>query len=400
MRRRLDAKLFVSLLAASIALAGPVHLARAASPGASDSPLAGLPETVTLTREQLKNGAIRVGHAERGAAQTRIKAPATVRFARDDVAKIGPRLPAKVVKATVHLGDAVNAGDTVAILESVELGKVKANYLNVRSRLDLARKKYQREKRLVAQKISSRATLEQARAAFEQARAELDSSTEELRLYGLSRKAIENIHPGTDEPFSRYRLTTPQAGVVEKMDITPGESLTPEMTPIEVVDPTRMWVMIDAFEKDVGRIKDGQKVLFEPRALPDRQFTGKVEWIARELSPTTRTLKLRATVPNPEGILRAGMFGNAFIRISGDKDANGRAVLPADAIQTVNGSQIVFKPVAGSPGTFSVAVVRTGADSGDRVEIVSGVSPGEPVVVDGSFALMAILTAATRQDTD
>jgi len=356
-----------------------------------------LPESVTLTAQQVKDRGIIVAGTPTGAVGATIRAPATAQFVRDRVSKIGPRLPAKVVKATVALGDHVAAGDVVAILDSVELGKVKSRYLAARSTLELARESYEREQRLVSQKISSEAELQQARAGFEQARAELDGTIEELRLYGLSRKVIDAIHAGLDQPFSRYALTTPQAGIVEELDVAPGQTLTPEMTPVEIVDPAQMWVMIDAFEKDAGRIKPGQRIVFEARAIPDGKFVGVVNWVAQELSPTTRTVQVQATVTNTNGALRAGMFGTARIETN---DATEHPVLPIDAIQTIDGKTVVFKPVAGQPNTFAVVPVKTGEEAADRVAILAGVSPGEPVVIKGAFALMSILTAGSRQDRD
>jgi membrane fusion protein, heavy metal efflux system len=356
-----------------------------------------LPNQVTLTSQQATARDIAVAPAAAGTADATVHAPATVRFDRDLVTMVGPMLPAKVVKVTKDLGDTVKPGDAVAILDSVELGKVKAHYLVVQSRLALARDRYEREKRLVAQKISSRAELQQAEAEYQQAQADLDSTEEELRLYGLSHPAIRAIRPGTTEPFSRYVLTSPQGGIVEKRAVTPGQALTAESTPIEIVDPSRMWIMIDANEQDASRLRPGERVAFTARAMPGRTVTGTIDWVGRALSPTTRTLPARATVENPDGVLRSGMFGTAEIAVG---SAVKLALVPVAAVQTVDGRQIVFAPVAGKAGSYQVVPVVTGAESDGRVEIRSGVAPGEKIVVRGAFALMSILTAATRQDSD
>lgn len=398
MKTVLTVTLLVYLLSPSYPVYAGTNPDRSLSPDAQETRAhSDLPESVTLTAQQVKDRGITVANAPTGAVGATIRAPATAQFVRDRVSKIGPRLPAKVVKATVALGDHVAAGDTVAILDSVELGKVKSRYLAARATLELAREAYDREQRLVAQKISSKAELQQARAGFEQAQAELDATIEELRLYGQSRKAIDAIRAGADQPFSRYALITPQAGIVEELDVTPGQTLTPEMTPIEVVDRARMWVMIDAFEKDAGRIKPGQHVVFEARAIPDAKFAGVVDWVAQELSPTTRTVQVQATVTNTNGALRAGMFGTTRIEAA---DTTEHPMLPIDAIQTIDGKTVVFKPVPGKPNTFAVVPVTTGEEAADRVAVLAGVSPGEPVVIKGAFALMSILTAGSRQDTD
>lgn len=357
----------------------------------------GLSDTVSLSAVQLKDRGITVAVAPAGTAEATIKAPATTEFDPHRVVKIGPRLSAKVVEITKNVGDMVKRGDTLAVLDSVELGKVKARYLSDHARIEVAQQVYEREKKLVAQKISSQAELQQARAEFEQAKAALDSTIEELRLYGLSRKEIGMIRAGMDTPFSRYALTTPQAGIIEQLEITPGQTLTPEMTPIEVVDSSRMRVSIQIYERDMLRVAVGQPVTFTPDALPTMSFSGTVESIARALSPTTRTLAVRASLSNLDGVLRAGMFGNARI-VSGGRDEH--ALIPVGAVQTVGNTHIVFKPVTASPGMFSVVVVKTGSEANGQVEILAGLSAGDQVVTKGAFALMSILTAGTRQDTD
>jgi len=359
--------------------------------------LDGLPDTVNLSAEQLKDRDITVAVVPAGAAEVMIKAPATMEFEPRRVMKIGPRLSAKVVEITKNIGDTVKRGDTLVVLDSVELGKVKARYLSDHARLEVTQQVYEREKKLVAQKISSQAELQQARAEFEQARAELDSTIEELRLYGLSRKEIGAIRAGMDTPFSRYTLSTPQAGVIEQLEITPGQTLTPEMTPIEVVDSSRMRVSIQIYERDMLRIAVGNPVTFTPDAFPGMLFSGTVESIARGLSPTTRTLAVRATLSNPDRVLRAGMFGTARI-VGGGKEAH--TLIPIEAVQAVGDRHIVFTPVGGSPGTFSVVVVEMGGEANGQVEILAGLSAGDKVVMKGAFALMSILTAGTRQDTD
>lgn len=369
----------------------------ASEAAAAPSTQSKLPDEVTLTADQLKDRDIVVDPAPAGTAGAVIKAPATAQFDLHLVTKIGPKLAAKVMTVTKNIGDRVNAGESIAILESVELGKVKAQYLSARARFQLARENYERKKLLADQKIVSQAEFQKTRAEFQQASTEQEAAVEELRVYGLSKADISAIRPDADAPFSRFALTTPQAGIIEKLDITPGQALTPQMTPIEVVDSSRMRILADAFERDVTRIKPGQRIVFVPDAVSSAQFSGKVQSVASALSPTTRTIEVRANVLNPDGILRAGMFGTARITTS---EASQHALVPADAVQTVSGKSVVFKPAKGHLGRFSVAVVKTGNNVDGQVEILGGLSPGEPVVTHGAFALMSILTAGTRKDTD
>ena len=351
------------------------------------------PDVVILTPEQLERLELRVEPAAAGSARAWVTAPATVAFDPDREARLGPRLSAKVVRVTRDLGEHVEAGDTVAIFESVALGKAKARYLTARARLETARANYEREKGLAEEKISSQAEYLEAQARFVEAQAERDALREELRLYGISREAIEAISPTGEEPLSFYRLRTPLAGVVHLRDLVPGETVEPTDTPVHVVDTSRMWVWIDVFEREIPLLEPDQAMELSVRALPGRRFRGTVTWISRQLDEKNRTVRLRAVVDNPEGLLRAGMFGTARIRTATDV---ALALIPVGAVQRLEGDPVVFVP-DGAAGRFRALPVEPGEEGGGQVEILGGLRPGDPVVTAGAFDLMSALTAHTRE---
>lgn len=381
----------------------PLSIAGTSGPsnsGASASPSGlgnGIPDEVLLTSGQMKSRTIRVEKAVAGVVKSKVTAPATAEFLPERVSRVGPRVPAVVIRLVKKVGDRVKAGDVIAVLDSIELGKAKARYLALRSRLEVARKTFDREQNLVAKNISSQADLQQARADYKVALAERDSSFEELRLYGLSSTDIESISADRRTLFSRYELTASQQGIIEQFDITPGLPLTPATPLIKIVDPGHMRILAQVAESDANRIDVGASIRFHPGAMPGQVFDGTVQSVGASLSPRTRRLEVRATVPNPDNTLRAGMFGSAQIQ---SNDSAQHTLVPLAAVQPLNKAQILFKPVPGKVGQYAVAVVKTGAESGQQIEILDGLAPGEPVVTEGSFALMSILTSSTRQDTD
>lgn len=347
---------------------------------------------VHLDKQQRERLNLKIAKAEAGSASAMVQAPATVRFNADRVARVGPRLEAKVVKVTKDLGDKVEVGATVAILDSVELGRAKAQYLTARARFNAAYAQYQRDQKLSEQQITSEAELLESRAAYQQARAKRDAARAELRLYGLSESDIESIAVGGDQPLSRYALTAPVDGVVQKRDLVPGQTVSSEQTPIHVVNDKDMWVMIEAYEKALPRVATGQQVTLDLRALPDRTFTGAIDWVSRELDEQSRTVGVRATVPNDKGLLRAGMFGTARIATESEQRF---ALVPVDAVQTIDGEAVVFVP-GDEAGAFRVVAVQPGEESGGRVEIRSGLKPGDRVVTAGAFDLKSAFTASGR----
>lgn len=348
--------------------------------------------TLHLTPSQRDQLTLTIAPAEAGSATGSVQAPATVAFDADRIARVGPRLEAKVLTVTRDLGEAVAAGETVAILDSVALGRAKAAYLTARAKLSTERANHQRHQKLAEQQIISQEKLLSSRATHLQAQAERDAARAELRLYGLSTDAIEGVSAGGDAPLSRYPLTAPIAGTIQQRDLVPGQTLSARDTPIHIVNSERMWVMIEAGEQDLQRLAPGQAVTLSLRALPGQQFEGRTDWVSQALGEAARTVRVRAEVPNPEGALRAGMFGTARIAID---DSARHALVPVDAVQTIDGEQVVFVP-GDEDGVFRAVSVVTGAEGDGRVELRSGLSPGDRVVTAGAFDLKSALTASGR----
>ena len=347
---------------------------------------------VHLEPEQVKVLGIRVEPLKKGHVRAIISRPATVSFDLDRLAKIGPRITAKVVKVIKDIGDRVEVGETVAIMSSVELGKAKAQYLTAKARVETELKTYEREKTLYEKRISSEASMLEAQARYLEARAELDSAREALRLYGLSQKEIDEVHIMNDQPLSYFPLKSSIKGVIQRRDISPGDTVSSDETPIIVVDTQKMWVMVDAFERDIPLLQLGQKIELKVRSIPGRTFSGIVDWISRELEKETRTVQIRAVIDNPDQVLRAGMFGTALIHTA---KAEQSTIVPVDAVQTVEEKKVIFIP-GDKQGSFKPVQITLGEESDGWVEIVSELKPGMPVVTAGAFHLKAALTASER----
>ena len=349
-------------------------------------------EEVHLSEQQLQSLGINVETLDFGSASSTIARPAGINYDLDNIAKVGPRIEAKVVRVLKDLGDRVSRGEPLVLMNSVELGKAKAEYIRLQARLKSEKARYEREQSLYDQEISSQAELLEAEATFEEARAELNAVAEALRLYGLSDATIQNIETGSDQPLSRYYLTSPISGVVQERNLSPGQTVSSTETPIHIANLSEMWVFIDAYEQDIQYIEQGQTVNVSVRSIPDKTFKGTVNWISYALEEGSRTMPVRAVVKNRDRQLRAGMFGTARIQTGQERNI---AVIPVDAVQTIEGESRVFVP-GDEDGSFRPVTVRLGAENEGMVEITSGLQPGDKVVTGGAFDLKSALTSKSR----
>lgn len=305
----------------------------------------------------------------------------SIMFDADRVSHVGSRSDGRIVAVQADLGMRVQRGQALALLESVEVGQIRAEEREAEALLRIAQENHAREQRLAEQGISSRKELLEAEAQLRRAEAALHSAEDRLQVLGAS-----HDH-GAGGQFS---LVAPFAGVVVARDASLGEMATPADTLFTVADLSEVWIELDIFERDLARVGRGQSVAVMVTAYPGRTFPGRIVYVGDVLDPAKRTVRARVEIPNPESALKPGMFATASIQVGGGGPP--LAVVPQDALQMVEGRRVVFVP-GDAPGEFQVVPVEVGETiDGGRVVILSGLPPGSRVVTAGAFALRSELS--------
>jgi cobalt-zinc-cadmium efflux system membrane fusion protein len=147
-----------------------------------------------------------------------------------------------------------------------------------------------------------------------------------------------------------------------------------------------MWAMLNIPESALGKVQEGQTVELQLDSIPGRTFTGKLTWVGAEVDERSRMARARAELPNPDGVLKSRMFARARILT---RKADGALVLPASAVQQVEGQPLVFVTLADD--LFEARAVRLGAKFDGRLEVLEGLKPQEQVVVAHGFPLKSQL---------
>jgi len=278
----------------------------------------------------------------------------------------------------------VRRGQTLAELQSVELGQARAQRTAAEARAELARKTVERKRGLAAERIVSAGDLQRAEAGAAEAEAELRAAE----------AAVEALGVGGGKPGgpSGFALLSPLSGTVLERAAVQGQTADPSRPLFRIGDLSTLWLIVQAPERDAVQVRTGSLAEITFAALPGRKLQGKVDWVGREVDPHSRTVPVRLVLRNEDGQLKPGMFATSWIR-TGDE---GRRVvaIPADSLQRKDDHWVVFLPRGprGPRGEkkFEVRPVARGHDLGDGlVEILSGLEPGESVVVEGAFALRA-----------
>ena len=334
-----------------------------------------------LTPEESSRIALEVVPVLRGQFFTYREFPATVQPNMNELAEVTTLVRGRVMKVHVDVGQDVKKGTLLAMLQSEDLGVAEGAYLKAAARLHEAELAYERANDLYQLKVVSLAELLRREAAMKTAQAEVRETKNRLELLGVPRREIDRLDRErtikADVP-----LRAPFDGRVIMRNITRGEVVETHQTVFTVADLSDVWVVGNVPEKDVQYIRKDQKVDVIVAAYPHAIMQGTITYLGDVLDPTTRTMRLRVTVPNPDRLLKPEMF--AIVRVHAASSPETLSV-PLAAVQGGPPGKMVF--VQRGPNEFEVRSVKLGQEQGEMISLLDGVSEGEQVVTKGSFAL-------------
>ncbi len=296
-------------------------------------------------------------------------------------ARIAPRIAGVVREVKAPLGQDVDAGAPLAVIESSEFAQAKLEHLQALAILDLRQKNCAQEKQLYDKNITTGRELLLATSDLEQARLSLERTSRRLMSLGLSPEQVEEVGAKRDSS-GLMSVVAPFAGTVVEASAVAGEIAAPERPIFGIALLDRLWVSIDVDVADLSKIEKDQRVSFVVEGLAGQKFVGKVVAVSGEVDDRTRTVKVYAEVKNTQRLLRAKMFGQARVTI---KSAEPKIVIPKDAVQTDGDCYFVF--VAPTANVFHSRKIDLGARYDGRYEVVGGLAPGERIVTTGSFLL-------------
>ncbi|MCB1778315.1 MAG: efflux RND transporter periplasmic adaptor subunit, partial [Candidatus Competibacteraceae bacterium] len=171
-------------------------------------------------------------------------------------------------------------------------------------------------------------------------------------------------------------------GIVSALNIREGMYVMPQTELMTLADPSTVWIQVEVFEQQAGWLAVGQKAEVRAPHTPGAVWAGAVEYIYPDVDPKTRTVRARLRFPNPGERLKFNMFADVTIHAEPRADV---LHIPREALIPTGTEQRVM--IALGEGRFDARSVETGIESGDRVEIRSGLKEGEQVVTSAQFLL-------------
>jgi Cu(I)/Ag(I) efflux system membrane fusion protein len=312
--------------------------------------------TIDAARQQLIG--LKIAHAELGTVGGSWRTSGRVAFDETRVHHVNVKFSGFMEHVHANfVGRPVKAGERLFSIYSPELLATQQEYL-------LA--------------LETRKRLAQSGGMTADGDALVAAARRKLELWDVPRSEIERLER-TGAPSRTITFYSPATGVLTKKDVVPGMRVNAGEMPFEIVDLSRVWVLADAYETDLRRVKVGMAATLSLKAFPNRTFSGRVAFIDPLLDPKTRTAKIRVEFPNPTGELKPEMFGEVVLQ---GKSREGIRI-PADAVIHSGTKSVVF--VAHPDGKFQPREVELGEGDSEFVEVVSGLGKGDGVVTRANF---------------
>ena len=331
--------------------------------------------------------ALKLAKVERMAVVGDIQVVGSVSPAEDHFAVVGPSVSGRVVRLHAGVGDQVHRGQVLGEVDSVEAGQARGEYIAAKAALQAAQANAVRERELAERQISSSREREVADAQAVAQRAKVRAALAHLRAIGFDPKEVSALEQeGTEGAL--IALRAPISGRIIKRTVTLGQSVERSTDAFTIADLSRLWVLLDIYEKDLARVHPGQRVNLRTDAAAGEVFKARVAYVDPVIDEKTRTAHVRVEFENEQGKFRLNQLVTA--RIIGDTAHAGAPVLavPSSALQRVEGTPIVFvKNTAG----FEKRIVQPGIFGGDFVEVRAGLREGEEVAMGGAFLLKSEL---------
>ncbi len=208
----------------------------------------------------------------------------------------------------------------------------------------------------------------------------LQAARTRMKLWGLTDAQIERLDK-TGKVTDSVSVFSPVSGTVTNISARQGDYVSEGAEVFTVTDLSRVWMEADIYEYQLPKAAMGSRVEVETDAYPGRMFTGRISFIDPSVNPQTRTIKVRADLFNPRGLLKPDMFVTAKVF---SPPVRG-VVVPTSAVLYTGNGNVAW--VEDRPGVFTVRSVTVGVRSGDKFQILAGLRPGERVVTQGGFLI-------------
>ncbi|MCB1950297.1 efflux RND transporter periplasmic adaptor subunit [Nitrosomonas sp.] len=308
----------------------------------------------------------------------KIQVPSHIKVNEQQLIRVGANVTGRIVEVNVELGDSVDAGMTLARISSPELTTAQLAYLRAHSMTVLNERAAKRAKLLLDADVIGAAELQRREAELQVSRAELSAAKDQLRLLGVYKNAVNDLVK-RGQILPSVGISSPKSGTIIERNVVAGQVVQPSDQLFKVADLSTVWAVGDVPEHIAGNVTAGQNVEIQVPALGNIILDALIIYVSDTVNPQTRTVMVRTVVENQDRKLKPGML--ASMRII--ETPQEQLVIPESAIVRELNRDYVYLNKGNH--TYSRIPVELGPEIGNLRPVISGLSVGQHIVIDGAF---------------
>lgn len=296
-------------------------------------------------------------------------------------------LGGNITSIKVIEGDKVNKGQVLAYLSHPNLTRMQSDYINAYSRMQFLEKEFDRQKRLYEAEVGSGKTFQQTQSNYQSVKGEVKSYESQLRQLNLNASQVRS-----GNLYEYIPVVSPIGGYIEKVLVQIGQYVEPQTGMFMVVDNEHVHADLMVFEKDIYKVKEGQKISFTLESVPGSNLTGTIYSVGKQFEQNPKAVHVHAEIDNKEDYLIPGMYINGRILTEKKKVS----ALPEEAIIEEEGNPYIFtaqkhQEDGETEWEFKPIEIRTGKTEGGWVEIklLEPLPEGTQVAYNGSYYLIS-----------
>lgn len=314
--------------------------------------------SLSISKPEMEIAGIRVGKISKEQVDETLRVNGTIDVPPQNMISVSFPMGAFLKQTSLLPGMQLKKGQLIATMEDESLIELQQNFLVAKSKLEFTKQDYERQKFLNASKASSDKVFQQAKVDYDMQRVMVKSLEEKLRLIGINPTLLSE-----NNISRRVNIYSPVNGFVSKVNVNIGRYVQPTEVMFELTDPNDVHVALTVFEKDLDKVKVGQKVFLNLVDDPETKYEATVILVSKDLGEN-RSGNVHCHFERIPSRLKPGMFVNAIIHLNNRETQ----AVPESAVVRFENKHFVF--VQHGAGNFEMTEVQEGARFNNFIELV------------------------------
>lgn len=339
-------------------------------------------DELIISKEQFEGEKMVLGDLFEHDFNTMVKVNGLIEVPTQNESSVSTFVGGYVTKNPLLIGDEVKKGQFLITLESTEYVEIQQRYLEVAQQLNFLKSEFTRQKILFAENISSEKNFLKAESDYKSNLAHYNGLKKKLQMLNINPISVEN-----GSITSTINIYAPIAGYVTKVNVSNGTYVSPADIIMEIIDTAHIHLELSVFEKDILKVKKGQKINFRIPEASDSIYKAEVHLVGTTIDPVNRRVVVHAHIENEDTAFIVGMFAEADIIVS---SSNAMALSKSAVIQIENDYfALVLESENPNEYHFTKVKLDIGLQTEEFVEVLNAASlKNKKIVVDGTYMLL------------